>query len=137
LGTDLPRLRPDVHTITDPYSDEELMAFPAIRPDIAVIHALSADQDGNALIGKNKGVDEELLGTAETVVVTSEEVVDELDTADLIGPLVHGIALAPGGAAPTSCHPLYPLDGNALLAYSEQVADPPSFETYLEDWLKD
>src|SRR5512137_2784140 len=42
LGTDLPRLRPDVRTINDPYSGEELMAFPAIRPDVAVIHALKA-----------------------------------------------------------------------------------------------
>src|SRR5512136_2430753 len=43
LGTDLPRLRPDVRTVIDPYSGEELMAFPAIHPDIAVIHALRSD----------------------------------------------------------------------------------------------
>jgi len=30
LGTDLPRLRPDVRTVTDPYNGEELMAFPAV-----------------------------------------------------------------------------------------------------------
>jgi acyl CoA:acetate/3-ketoacid CoA transferase alpha subunit len=61
LGTDLPRLRPDVCTVTDPYSGEQLMAFPAICPDVAVIHALRADEQGNAQIGDNKGVDEELL----------------------------------------------------------------------------
>ena len=47
LGTDLPALRPDVSTIRDPYSGEELMAFPAIAPDIAVIHALRADAKCN------------------------------------------------------------------------------------------
>ncbi len=41
IGTDLPRLRPDVHTVIDPYSGEELMAFPAIHPDVAVIHAFT------------------------------------------------------------------------------------------------
>ena len=46
LGTDLPRLRPDVRTVVDPYSGEELMAFPAIQPDIAVLHALRADPMG-------------------------------------------------------------------------------------------
>jgi len=135
LGTDLPRLRPDVRTVIDPYSGEELIAFPAIHPDVAVIHALCADLDGNALIGDNKGVDEELSVTADSVFITAEEIVPELEKADLVGPLVHGVVLSPRGAAPTSCHPLYPLDGEALLAYTEQVSDPPSFSLFLDRWL--
>jgi glutaconate CoA-transferase subunit A len=135
IGTDLLKLRPDVHTIKDPYSDEELVAFPAIRPDIAVIHALRADQDGNALIGDNKGVDEELVLTARNVLLTAEEIVDELSEADIIGPLVNGLTLAQGGAKPTSCHPLYALDGEALLAYTEKVSDPDSFQSFLDGWL--
>jgi glutaconate CoA-transferase subunit A len=135
LGTDLPRLRPDVRTVIDPYSGEELMAFPAIHPDISIIHALCTDLDGNALIGQNKGVDEELAVTADLVLVTSEEIVPELDKADLVGPLVSGVALSPRGAAPTSCHPLYPLDGETIMAYTEQVSDPASFSIFLDRWL--
>jgi len=135
LGTDLPRLRPDVLTVTDPYSGEQLMAFPAIHPDVAVIHALRADMDGNALIGKNRGIDEELALTANTVIVTAEEIVPELEQADLVAPFVDAIVHAPLGAAPTSCHPLYPLDGEAILAYAEQVSDPSSFQVYLDAWL--
>lgn len=132
LGTDLPRLRPDVCTVQDPYSGEELMAFPAIHPDFAVIHALRADFSGNAQIGDNKGVDEELMMTAGKVIVTAEEILPELSKADLLAPMVHAVVLAPHGAAPTSCHPLYPLDGEALLGYSEQVSDPDSFQAFLE-----
>jgi glutaconate CoA-transferase subunit A len=135
LGTDLPRLRPDVHTIIDPYSGEELVAFPAIQPDVAVIHALRADMDGNALIGDNKGVDVELCLTARTVILTTEELVPELTKADLVAPCIHAVVLAPGGAAPTSCHPLYPLDGEAILAYTEQVSDQASFDQYLSRWI--
>lgn len=135
IGTDLPRLRPDVRTVRDPYNDEELTAFPAIRPDVAVIHALRADSDGNAQIGGNKGVDEELVLTAGTVLLTVEELVPQLDKADLVGPLVHAYSHAPGGAAPTSCHPNYALDGETLLAYSEGVKDPDSFEAFLSTWL--
>ena len=135
LGTDLPRLRPDVRTIIDPYNQEELIAFPAIHPDIAVIHALRADPDGNAQIGDNKGVDEELFLTAERVIVTAEEIVPELSKADLVAPLVHAVVYAGNGAAPTSCHPLYALNGEELLAYAEQVSDPESFQAYLERWL--
>jgi glutaconate CoA-transferase, subunit A len=131
LGTDLPHLRPDVRTVIDPYSGEELMAFPAIYPDVAVIHALQADEDGNALIGDNKGVDEELALTAGRVIVTAEEIVPKLDKADLVAPIVHAIVHTPNGAKPTSCHPLYPLDGDALMAYTEQVCDPASFAGYI------
>lgn len=135
LGTDLPRLRPDVRTVTDPYSGEEYMAFPAIHPDVAVIHALQADPDGNAIIGGNTGIDEELVLAAGRVILTSEEIGPELTKIDLIGTLVQHLVLAPGGAKPTSCHPLYPMDGETMLAYTEQVSDPASFSAFLDRWL--
>ena len=134
LGTDLPRLRPDVKTIRDPYTGEELMAFPAITPDISVIHALRADYHGNAQIGDNKGIDEELCLASGKVIITAEEIVPELAKADLVSPFVTGVVLAPGGALPTSCHPLYPLDGAAILAYTEQVSDPSSYKSFVANW---
>lgn len=136
IGTDLPKLRPDVRTIIDPYTEETLIAFPAIKPDVAVIHAIKADPEGNAIIGSNKGVDEELTLAAEKVFITTEEVVPQLDRADLIAPLVNAVVHAPKGALPTSCHPLYQIDGETLLAYVEQVNDPSSFEKYLPVLLK-
>jgi glutaconate CoA-transferase subunit A len=135
IGTDLPKLRPDVRTIIDPYSGEELMAFPAIKPDLAVIHALQADVEGNAFIGSNKGIDEELVMTAKKVIVTTEEIISKLDKADLVSPLVDAIVHAPMGALPTSCHPLYPLDGEAILKYTERVGDPDSFGNYIDEIL--
>src|SRR4030043_939184 len=135
LGTDLPRLRPDVRTIFDPYSGEELIAFPAIHPDLAVIHALKADLDGNALIGDNKGVDGELSLASDTVIITTEELVPELTKADLVAPCIRAVVLAPKGAAPTSCHPIYSLDAETILEYSEQVSDLPSFQNYLSQQI--
>jgi glutaconate CoA-transferase subunit A len=135
LGTDLPALRPDVRTIIDPYTSEELMAFPAIRPDVSVMHALQVDVQGNASIGRNKGVDEELMATGDQVILTAEEVLPEISRADLVSPFVDAVVHAPLGAAPTSCHPLYPLDGSALMNYTEQVSDPDSFNRFLDSWL--
>ncbi len=131
IGTDLPRLRPDVRTVIDPYSGEELMAFPAIQPDVAVIHALTADFDGNALIGDNKGVDIELCLASKLVILTTETIVPELDKADLVAPCVSAVVHAPRGALPTSCHPQYPLDTEAILDYAERVSDQDSFDSYL------
>ncbi|HLE16582.1 MAG TPA: CoA-transferase [Anaerolineales bacterium] len=131
LGTDLPRLRPDVQTVTDPYSGEKLMAFPPIVPEVVVIHALKADPEGNAQIGAHKGIDEDLVLAAEYVIVTAEEIVPRLDRADLVAPFVHAVVHAEFGAKPTSCHPLYPIDGEALLSYTESVSDPRAFESFM------
>jgi acyl CoA:acetate/3-ketoacid CoA transferase alpha subunit len=130
VGTDLLRLRPDVKTIQDPYTGETLAAFPALRPDIAVIHALEADPQGNARLNRNLGVDPELALAARTVIVTAEAIVDALDTADIVAPLVSAVAHAPRGAWPTSCHPLYPVDGEEVLAYLEACGRE-AFEEYL------
>lgn len=133
LGTDLPKLRPDVKTVVDPYTSEELMAFPAIHIDVAVIHALQADLQGNARIGKNWGVDRELSLVAERVIVTAEEVVDRLETADIIAEVVDGVVEAPRGAWPTSCHPNYPFDGMAILDYTNTVGSD-RYASLLNDW---
>ncbi|MCJ7511669.1 MAG: hypothetical protein MUO23_01710 [Anaerolineales bacterium] len=134
IGTDLPRLRPDVRTVTDPYSGQELIAFPAIECDIAVIHALKADPGGNAQIGGNLGVDRELSLIARTVIITAEEVVPALDRADVLAPLVTAVVEAPQGAWPTSCHPLYPFDGRALLEYTESVGNR-GYPGLVDRWL--
>ncbi len=80
LGTDMPKLRPDVRSVVDPYSGQALMAFPAIEVDVAVLHALEADPQGNAALGGNRGVDVELAMAAELVIVTADRVSPGLRT---------------------------------------------------------
>jgi len=135
MGTDLLRLRPDVRTVRDPYSGEELAAFPALHPDVAVIHALQADRAGNAVIGRNMGVDPELALAAEIVIVTTEEIVEDLSRADIVAPLVTAVVEAPRGAWPTSCHPLYPVAGGEILKYLEACGRE-AFDEYLKERLE-
>ncbi len=135
LGTDLPRLRPDVKNVIDPYSGEELIAFPAISFGVAVIHALAADPQGNAQIGGNWGVDRELSMVANTVIITAEQILPRLEQADIIGPVVDAVVEIPNGAWPTSCHPLYPLDGHAALAYTEK-AGTDAYSKLISEWSR-
>lgn len=134
IGTDMPKIRPDVKTVVDPYSGDELTAFPAIEVDLAVIHALEADLEGNALIGGNRGVDPELALVSETVIVTAERISPALQKADIVGPAVDAVVLAPSGAWPTSCHPLYPLDGLALVRYTE-TAGTDAYGDLISEWM--
>ncbi len=135
IGTDMLKLRPDVKCVTDPYTGEELVAFPALGCDVAVIHALVADRNGNARLNSNRGVDAELALVANTVIVTAEEIVDELTSdVDIVGALVTGVAHTPRGAWPTSCYPSYPVGGSELLRYVDEC-NAGGFESYLSGVL--
>jgi glutaconate CoA-transferase subunit A len=133
IGTDLPSLRPDVRTVIDPYSGEELTAFPAVRCDVAVIHALEADRRGNARLNGHWGVDREVALVSGTVVITAERLVDQLTQADIPGQAVQAVVECPRGAWPTSCHPLYAFDGQAILAYLE-AAGTEAFPALVAAW---
>jgi glutaconate CoA-transferase, subunit A len=118
IGTDMLAVRPDVQTITDPYSGKLLTAFPAIGCDITVIHALRADRSGNTLLGGNPTIDFELANVSKIVIVTTEEVVESLPAPiDIPGHVVTAVVPLPNGAWPTSCYPLYPIDGEEILRY--------------------
>ncbi len=134
LGTDLLKVRPDVQVIVDPYTGEDVVAFPAVTCDVAVIHALRADRMGNAVLGGNLAVDVELSLVAERVIVTAEEVMERLNgPLDLSGIPVTAVVHAPRGAWPTSCYPLYPVGGEELLRYATSCPD--GFEEYLQGFL--
>jgi len=123
IGTDLLDLRPDIKTVSDPYSCDELVAFPAIPCDVAVIHGLAGDRDGNVMINNNLGIDLELVYVADTVIVTVERVVERLERSTdgiiIPNPGPNMVVELARGAAPTSCYPLYPLDGEEILKYTE------------------
>lgn len=118
LGTDMLTVRPDIKTIQDPYSGNELVAFPAIQCDVAIIHVLRADHEGNAVLGGNPTIDLELAMVSRHVILTAETVEDRLDgPIDLPGQTVTSVIHAPRGAWPTSCFPAYPIDGETILDY--------------------
>lgn len=137
LGTDMFKVRPDVKTIVDPYTGETLTAFPAIDCDVAVIHVLKADKFGNCILGGNPTIDLELALVSKTVIITAEEVVDQLSPevdgsvpADIPGHLVTVVVPQPHGASPTSCYPLYPVDGKEILRYIN-ACNNGKFDDYL------
>ncbi len=138
LGTDMLKVRPDVKLVQDPYSGEMLPAFPAIHPDVAVIHVPLADRDGNAVVLVNKAFDRELGLTARRLIITAERIVDspaELGSEiDIFGQRVTALVHAPGGALPTSCYPCYPLDSLAIMSYIE-ACDRGEFAQYLQSFV--
>lgn len=47
VGTSLPDINPDLKLISDPINGETLIAVPAIKPDLTLLHAAESDAYGN------------------------------------------------------------------------------------------
>ena len=50
VGADLPKVNPNIKSITCPFTGEKLAAVPAIRPDVGIVHAQKADCAGNVML---------------------------------------------------------------------------------------
>jgi glutaconate CoA-transferase subunit A len=103
-GTDLiahTRVKP----ITCPFTGEQLMAVPALNPDVGIIHAQEADRDGNVQLWGIPGVQKEVVLASARTVVTVERIVDRLERRPggvvIPGWVIDYIAEAPGGSQPS------------------------------------
>ena len=128
FGSDVLTTNPEIKTITSPYEDgEEFVAMPALKPDIAICHVNQVDLKGNSRIsGPDPFFDEWFCRAADRAYLTAEGVVETDAFNDpmialqmpIERNLVHGVALAPCGAHPTSCGPAYGIDVAHLSAYN-------------------
>jgi glutaconate CoA-transferase subunit A len=105
-----------VKTVRDPYSDQELLAIPALQLDVAVIHVGRADEDGYVELPAVPDLIwdyDYLIGrVAKKTIVCAEEVGPIRDPARvaLVGREVTHVVEATGGAWPTGVYPLYEPD---------------------------
>lgn len=135
-GSDLPEAR-GFRRVADPYTGEEVLAIPRLRPDVAVLHVPEADLAGNARIYGSHFEDVLMANAAVMVILTAERIVNTVELAQqpeltaIPGFLVNAVVEAPGGAWPGSCFPLYEYDAAAVRAYLEAASDPDRLDQYL------
>jgi len=126
LGSDLLDHTPARH-IRCPFTDQLLVAVPALMPDVALIHVQTADALGNAQIEGPAYMDVECARAAGTVIVTAEEIVPSeaiIRTADrtaIPGFVVDAVVEVPFGSYPHECHGRYEADFEHFDAYTEMV----------------
>jgi len=135
-GSDIPRYNERIKFITCPFSGEELAATPAVRPDVAVIHAQQADKKGNVLIWGIVGVQKEAVLAARSSIVTVEEIVEKLEPAPnacvIPNWVVTAVCEVPGGAHPSYAQGYYERD-NAFYQNWEKISR--SRESF-QKWMK-
>ena len=130
-----------VETVTCPFTGEELAAVPALRPDVAVVHAQQADLRGNVQLWGILGVQKEAVLAASRTIVTVEEVVNELQPRPgaIVLPswVIDAVSLAPGGAHPSYAHGYYDRDNDFYVAWDEISRDRDRFRAWMQRHVLD
>ena len=139
-GSDIAALHPEYATITCPFTGEVLIAVPALRPDVALLHAPSGDRYGNLHLEQPYVLDERFASASRVVIATVDELVSTEEVAasgvTVPGHLVTATVLAPFGAHPTSCYPRYAYDHGHLREYvSAAQSGPDDFEKFLATYV--
>jgi glutaconate CoA-transferase, subunit A len=127
LGSDVMVNNPWLRTVTSPYDGEQLVAVPALKLDVALVHLNRADPHGNATyLGPDPYFDDLFCMAADRAFLSCEQVVD---TAGLtVGTpvqrllisrmMVDGVVETPSGAHFTTCTPDYERDERFQRAYA-------------------
>jgi glutaconate CoA-transferase subunit A len=115
--TSLPQLEP-VMTVEDPFTGQRVAVERAFHPDVALLHARAADDQGNLWI-EDPTTDLLVAHAAVRVIATAEERVRRLPRVTVPAFMVEQVAEAPGGALPTGCPGLYGHDADHLERYLE------------------
>ncbi|GEP38280.1 CoA-transferase [Nocardioides psychrotolerans] len=149
LGSDVLVNNPWITTVTSPYDDpdgqrEELVAVPALRLDVALVHLNRADKHGNATyLGPDPYFDDLFCMAADRAFVSVEQVVDTAGlTVDtpvqrllLSRMMVTGVVETPHGAHFTTCTPDYERDEKFQKAYAAAAADDEAWAAFEERFL--
>lgn len=131
----------DVRPVTCPYTGRELSAIPALRPDIALIHAQRADEAGNVQFWGIDGDTREGALAAEKVIATVEEIVPAETIAAspertmVPAHRVAAISLAPGGAHPSYIADFGDRDDAHFAEYDEFARKPELISNYLDKYI--
>ena len=138
VGTDLPGVNPNIRSVRCPFTGEQLAAVPAIRPEVAVIHAQKADAEGNVLLEGIVGVQKQAVLAARRSIVTVEELVEDFgprspNTVILPAWTVTAISVAPRGAHPSYAHGYYKRDNGFYIAWDKIARERDSFLAWMRE----
>lgn len=145
LGSDVVARQPEIRTVVSPYDDaEELVAVPALRLDVALVHQNRADVAGNAqFLGPDLYFDDVMCQAADRAFVTAEEVVPvgelaaggSFHTQRISRLWVDGVVPSPRGAHFTSCVPDYERDEAFQTRYASSAASPEAWAQWRAEWV--
>jgi glutaconate CoA-transferase subunit A len=140
-AVDLERVNPMIKRVTDPYSGRELIAVPALNPDVAIIHVQRADKDGNAHLWGIVGEQKEVAFAAKRVILSAEEIVNEAvirsdpNRTLIPGFIVSAVCHVPGAAHPSYAQGYYDRDNDFYMKWDKISENAGTVKAYLDEWV--
>jgi len=136
VGTDLFE-RTRVAPLACPFTGEQLVAVPALRPDVAIVHAQEADRDGNVQLWGIPGVQKEAVLAASRSLVTVERIVESLEPrpGGIVIPAwqIDAVAEAPGGSQPSYSLGITERDNDFYRFWDELSRDGDAFGAWMDE----
>jgi glutaconate CoA-transferase subunit A len=124
-----------------PYTKEKLVLVPALKPDVAVVQAQRADEEGNTHFWGGSGVTKEAALAARKLLVVVEEIVSKKviqrdpNRTLIPGFLVNAVIQEPWGAHPSPMQGYYNRDHEKYMTYHEESRDREKYLNWLEKWV--
>ncbi len=105
--SDIPSVNPNIKPMRSPYEDgDEVYVVPPLRPDVTIVHAQRATEDGDTQIWGLLGCQKEAAFAGERVIVVCEELVGEdVVRRDPNRTVIPGIVVDAVVEQPFGCHP--------------------------------
>jgi len=124
-----------------PYTKEKLVLVPAMKPDVAIVQAQRADEEGNTHFWGGSGVTKEAALAARKVLVVVEEIVSKKviqrdpNRTLIPGFLVSAVVPEPWGAHPSPMQGYYNRDHEKYMAYHQESRDREEYLKWLGKWV--
>jgi glutaconate CoA-transferase, subunit A len=140
-GSDLPKHNDRIRFVRCPFTGEELAAVPALRPDVAIVHAQKADRLGNVLLWGILGVQKEAVLAARRAIVTVEEIVDDLqawpNACVLPRWVLSAVCHVPGGAHPSYAQGYSERDNRFYMEWDQISRSQETFTAWMKRHVLD
>ncbi len=131
-----------VQPISCPFTGEELTAIPALTPDVAIVHAHRADEDGNVQSFGLLGDTLEGANASRRIICTVEQIVPREtirgvpDRTIIPGFRVSSVSVVPWGAYPSYVDGIYGRDDEAYVAWDKLSRSESELGTWIDTEIR-
>jgi len=121
-----------------PYTKEKVALVPALKPDVAIVQAQRADEEGNTHFWGGSGVTKEAALAAQKIIVVVEEIVSKKviqrdpNRTLIPGFLVSAVIPEPWGAHPSPMQGYYNRDHEKYITYHQESRKREEYLKWLE-----
>jgi glutaconate CoA-transferase subunit A len=144
IGSDILAHRPDWKVVPNPFGDgvsDPIVLLPAKSPDVAAIHGVMADADGNVWVGRRRELatlahaSKRVLATVERIVPGNMLEDERLAPGCINATYIDSIAVAQRGAWPVAVLDEYGFDAAHVAEYAKLARTEAGFSEYLARYV--